>query len=384
MADPYVSEVKYLGGASQDFIEIAVDAGTDVSAIEVTVYHSNGDVRSTNALEYYAGTEFGKDIYLISTSLSSTFSGLHKQGAVALSQGGTVYQFISFDDGSPVTANSGAAAGLTSDQIGQAGAGSSLLTRDDGATYQVQTPPTPGTIPCFLAGTRIATPKGAVAVDQLRPGQLVRDAQGGTLRVLEVLTRKVPLTQALCHPSLRPVRIGQGALGAGLPRRDLYVSRQHRVAVRSAVVQRMFGCDESLVAAARLLDLPGVCVDDRPRQLVYCHLLLERHGMVLAEGAPCESFLIAPISVEAVTPMAQARIQARFPMARDPGYVAPSCAHIAPLAQQKQLIRRHLKNRKPLLDTLPTGRQACGPDQPQRAVRRAAGPNPEPAPTGAG
>lgn len=349
MADPYISEVKYLGSASQDFIEIAVEAGTDVSDIVVTVYHPNGTVRSTNALEYYASTEFGQDVYVISTALSTTFSGLHRHGAVSLSENGTVYQFISFDDGPPVTANGGAADGLTSTQIGEAGSGESLQTTDDGATYQVNTDPDPGTIPCFVAGTLIDTPTGAIPVQDLAPGMTVTDAHGGTLKVRALLEREISVAQIICHPTLRPVRISAGALGARLPTRDLYLSRQHRVAVRSPVVERMFGCSESLVAAVRLLDVAGVDLVTAPQRVRYCHLLLERHGMVLANGAPCESFLIAPASVGAVTEASRRAIASAFPQARIEGYRARSCAYIAQNKQQKQLIWRHLKNAKPLI-----------------------------------
>ena len=50
----------------------------------------------------------------------------------------------------------------------------------------------------------------------------------------------------------------QGALGNGLPRRDLLVSRQHRMLVRSSIAGRMFGDKEVLVAAHHLTALPGV------------------------------------------------------------------------------------------------------------------------------
>ena len=98
MPDPYISEVKYLGAGSVDFIEIAVDAGTDVSSFNITVYNPAGTVRTENALLTLVGTEFGQDIYVLDAATSPTFNGLHKNGAVSLSDGTTVFQFISFDD----------------------------------------------------------------------------------------------------------------------------------------------------------------------------------------------------------------------------------------------------------------------------------------------
>ena len=49
MPDPYLSEIKYLGSATQDFVEIAVDAGADVvghpDVLDAILYKI--------ALEYY-------------------------------------------------------------------------------------------------------------------------------------------------------------------------------------------------------------------------------------------------------------------------------------------------------------------------------------------
>ena len=104
MPDPYGSEVKYQGGASLDFVEIAVDAGTDVSSIFVTIYNVDGSVQSVNALGTLVGTQFGQDIYVIDIATSGTFDGLHKSSGVALEQDGTLVSFISFDNGSPITA----------------------------------------------------------------------------------------------------------------------------------------------------------------------------------------------------------------------------------------------------------------------------------------
>ena len=54
------------------------------------------------------------------------------------------------------------------------------------------------------------------------------------------------------------IRIGAGALGAGLPERDLMVSPQHRVMVRSDLARELSGQDEVLVAAKHLLAVEGI------------------------------------------------------------------------------------------------------------------------------
>jgi hypothetical protein len=74
----------------------------------------------------------------------------------------------------------------------------------------------------------------------------------------------------------------RGALGRGLPRRDLRVSRQHRLWL-----------DGRLIAAARLIGRPGIARDDRCAPLTYPHLLSDSHEILFAEGAPAESLLPA-------------------------------------------------------------------------------------------
>ncbi|MEO0370540.1 MAG: Hint domain-containing protein, partial [Pseudomonadota bacterium] len=176
MPDPFLSEVKYLGNASQDFIEVAVDAGTDVSNLVVTVYRPNGTVRSTSDVSLLTPTTVnGFDVYLIDNSGPTAFNGVALNQAVSLSEGSTVYQFVSFSD-TPggVTATTGPANGLTSTDIGQAGAGESLETQDQGGSYFTQTDPDPNNVTCFVAGTQIDTQDGPVAVEDLTVGTRVR------------------------------------------------------------------------------------------------------------------------------------------------------------------------------------------------------------------
>ena len=53
------------------------------------------------------------------------------------------------------------------------------------------------------------------------------------------------------YPKVQPVRILAGALGHGMPQRDLLVSRQHRMLVSSAICERMFGLEQVLVSAIK-------------------------------------------------------------------------------------------------------------------------------------
>lgn len=144
-------------------------------------------------------------------------------------------------------------------------------------------------LPCFVGGTRIATPSGDVAVELIRPGDLVLTADDGPQPVLWVGARVCALAALGTFTRQRPVQIAPGALGSGLPRRALCLSRQHRVALA-------LRDEEVLVPAIKLVGLPGITVDPPRGTVAYHHLLLARHCVLSAEGVGCESLLWGPRS----------------------------------------------------------------------------------------
>ncbi len=246
MPDPYISEIKYLGAGALDFIEVAVDAGLDVSTIQVVIYNPNGTVRSTSSLGTPDNTEAGRDVYVIDRASDVNFTGLNKNGAVALVVDGTVTQFLSFDQ--VVAATEGPADGTDSDQIGTTGSGESLETSDFGTSYDVQATPTPGNVPCFLAGTLILTPSDERPVEALRPGDRVWTLDDGFQPLYWVGKRALrPAEQQ--DATTHPIRIPQGALAPGVPQRDLYVSPNHRIALGHALCEMYFHAAEVFVAA---------------------------------------------------------------------------------------------------------------------------------------
>lgn len=345
MATPYISEVKYLGGAHLDFIEIVVDAGTDISDIFVTVYNPDGTVRTVNPLGTLVTTISGKDVYVLDTVTSATFNGLHKNGAVALEQGGSLLSFSSFG-GNTVTASGGIAAGQTSTSIGSAGAGESLETSDGGATYFTQTTPNSGSVPCLCAGTRIATVRGSVPVEDLQPGDRVITADGPPAVLRRVMSRKIPARKLARNPKLLPVRISAGALGPGIPSRDIWASRQHRFLVSSPVVKRMLGQQEALLAAIRLTQLKGVFVDAKAQDVTYFHLIFDQHQIVFADGAATESLLLAPGTLVALGSDVAAEILTLFTEFGGTSQPMPACRPIPKIRLQKKIVTRHLKNNK--------------------------------------
>jgi len=147
---------------------------------------------------------------------------------------------------------------------------------------------------CFAAGTLITTQDGVVAVQNLRVGDKVMTVDHGLQAVRWVGCRRISAAEMAANAALVPVAIRAGALGGGLPNRDLRVSQQHRMLVRSKIANRMFGAQEVLVAAKHLVGLPGIDYVDDAQGVVYCHFLCDQHEVVLAEGAQTESLFTGP------------------------------------------------------------------------------------------
>lgn len=161
---------------------------------------------------------------------------------------------------------------------------------------------TPGTvidaIRCFAAGTRIATPRGAVPVEALLPGDrvLTRDTGFQPLRWVGRSRQRV-------GPQTQPVAIAPGALGPGQPAQVLVVSARHRVLLRE--VGPDGAARERLVPAGHLLGRPGIVPAPGLRAgdgIDYVHLQCARHEVIYAEAAPVETLLPGDQTLAALLP----------------------------------------------------------------------------------
>lgn len=190
---------------------------------------------------------------------------------------------------------------------------------------------------CYVRGTHILTPDGEVRIEDLRVGDLVLTRDNGSQPI-----RWIGCSTALAEGKLAPVRFASGAFGRGLPHRDLLVSRQHRMLLSSRVVERMFGTQEILVPAIKLLDLPGAALVESGRPVDYFHLLTEQHDIIFAEGAPSETLLSGPEARRAIGPEGLEEIETLFPGLLDEVAV-PACKVVRD-ARVSRLLQRHDRN----------------------------------------
>lgn len=207
-------------------------------------------------------------------------------------------------------------------------------------------------IPCLCRGTLIATDCGPMPVEQLSVGSLVMTRDHGLQPIRWIGSRRLDQIDLTLAPRLRPIHIRAGALGGGLPARDLWVSPQHRMLVSSAIARRMFGCSEVLVAARQLLALDGVAQDACLAEVEYFHLLFDAHEIILANGAPTESLYLGDQAMRALGPEARAEILTLFPQLE---HAPPAAARpLVTGAKARQLATRHARNGKALSGDLAT------------------------------
>ncbi len=154
---------------------------------------------------------------------------------------------------------------------------------------------------CFAAGTRIGAEHGPVAVEHLAVGDRVATRDNGLQPIRWIEGAQHDLAELRQKPDLWPVVISRGALGPESPSRDLVVSQQHRILMLGPRVELMFGTNEVLVAAKSLTWLPGIAVQEPCDDVAYFHILLDRHEILDAEGAPAESLFLGEEALHAMT-----------------------------------------------------------------------------------
>jgi hypothetical protein len=179
--------------------------------------------------------------------------------------------------------------------------------------------------PCFTPGTLIATPRGEVAVEALAVGDRIITRDNGIQPIRWIGRRDLSVAELVATDAFRPVMIRQGALGQGLPERDMIVSPQHRVLVVGDDSLLYFEEREVLIAAKHLVGRPGI---ERmaPRDVSYIHVMFDAHQVILSDGAWTESFQPGDSSLAGLHDAQRAELLSLFPELQDAagldGYVA--------------------------------------------------------------
>jgi len=134
---------------------------------------------------------------------------------------------------------------------------------------------------CYASGTRILTTEGEIPVESLKIGDLVITASGTPRPIKWIGHRAYIPPFANANPHLLPICFKAGSLGSDRPLRDLHVSPKHAMFIDGVLIPA-----ECLVNGASIVRATRV-----DTALDYYHIELETHDVLLAEGAPSESFV---------------------------------------------------------------------------------------------
>ena len=135
---------------------------------------------------------------------------------------------------------------------------------------------------CLSPGTAISTMDGDRPVEELAVGDRVFTRDNGPQEIRWVGRRKISLSRGSLSQTLQPILIRRGALGFGLPDRDILVSPNRRVLLTKKTAQLLFDEAEVLVAAKHLVGVPGV-EHWVASQVEYIHFMCDGHEIVLSK-----------------------------------------------------------------------------------------------------
>jgi len=170
-------------------------------------------------------------------------------------------------------------------------------------------------VPCFTPGTLVLTSKGERPVETLHPGDKVVTRDNGVQEIRWIGAKVLNGRVLLENPHLRPVLIRRGALGRGLPERDMMVSPNHRMLVANDKTTLLFEEREVLVAAKHLVDGKGIQQVDSIG-LSYVHMMFDNHEVVLGDGTWTESFQPGDYSLKGIGTAQRNEIFELFPELR--------------------------------------------------------------------
>lgn len=194
---------------------------------------------------------------------------------------------------------------------------------------------------CFAQGTQIRTPNGDVAVERLNSGDLVSTMDNGAQPVRWIQGRTSPAIDAFA-----PVAFEQSSLGEGVPSHRLMVSRQHRMLVDSIVSKRMFGTSQTLIAANKLIGLPGITSVTDLGFVTYWHFMCDAHEIVFANDAPAETLYLGAQAQRSLSHNALAEIHTLFPDLKNTDKAQLSARFLPRQKRQRAFTTRLLRNNK--------------------------------------
>ena len=144
-----------------------------------------------------------------------------------------------------------------------------------------------GPLPSLDPATLVATPKGAVALAALRPGQIVTTATGGTAQIRWTGGVSLP-----ARGRFAPLHLRAPFYGA---RRDIHLAPCQRIHFRSTEVEYLFATHTVAARAGDLLDGVGPRQTGSALTVDYRQIVLDRPAAIAVHGVTCATLDIMPL-----------------------------------------------------------------------------------------
>jgi autotransporter passenger strand-loop-strand repeat protein len=275
------SNVVLTGSASEDVLSGGYDSGVQIGSGTIETVEDGGT--SLGAIVSSGGEQ-----YITEFSSSTT-----NVGDTKLLPGGEIFFPFLYPDSGTVSESYNSATGLFTLSYEEQGApetrsitlagnytDASLVTSassyDDDAGIFV----TAEAVACYLHGTLIDTPDGEQPIETLTIGDLVSTADGPARPIRWIGRRSYDRQFVQGNPDVIPIRIARDAIADGVPHTDLLVSPLHAMFVGGVLIPAKLLVNGVTITEATDIDL-----------IHYVHLELASHDILLANGAPSESFV---------------------------------------------------------------------------------------------
>lgn len=141
--------------------------------------------------------------------------------------------------------------------------------------------PNGGVVPCFFQGIRISTPRGDLAVETLRKGDLV-NTSAGPKQIYFVARYSIPVQSS--DAECLPICIAKSAFGANVPNADLLLSPGHAVYFQGILIHASVLVNGSTISALSRDDLREAI------WITYYNIELEGHELLTAHNLTVESY----------------------------------------------------------------------------------------------
>lgn len=170
-------------------------------------------------------------------------------------------------------------------------------------------------MPCFTSGTFITTLRGEKPAEELAVGDRVITRDNGLQTVRQIFRRGYDYGQLSVVPHLQPVLVTAGAMGKGLPERDMLCSPNLRLLTdrdRSPFGQEIPGQREALVPVKNLRR-GSMIRNCSVLGIGYILIEFDQHEVVLANGCWAEAFCLGDPSLGARGNAQRTEIHEIFP-----------------------------------------------------------------------